>query len=359
MTLYVPFLKMKQNEIGAISAISQHHRNQLRPFFDIPKTKTESRPEIIARITTAKKQADKELSATEFYLDNYDVDDSVDIGGPSPYGSLLNYFREHRVIPVIALNRHQLHNQAALAFAAKRDRKVLLRLTSEDMESYRLAQPQLMQLYKSIAEAGIAEIQLALDFRVIKDKVETLASNAEMFLRAFRRDYVAHSVIVAGSSIPASVRDLLKTKDSAILDRREWELWENLRAGGRLPSSFGDVAFGDYGVVSPDYTDVEMNFAMLQNVAAPKAFYTFEGKFFVVRGGAFKTHPDKYRQYYAIADLIASQSYFRDVSYSFGERYIYERTAMASSRSSKPGSPGSWLKATLSSHFTYIVDELL
>jgi hypothetical protein len=103
---------------------------------------------------------------------------------------------------------------------------------------------------------------------------------------------------------------------------------------------------------------MEMDFAIIQNIAAPKAFYTFKDKYFLVRGGSFKTHPAKYGQYFTMADTLVDKVFFRKKTYSFGEKYIFDRCYQAKPKATKGGSPGSWLKATLCTHMTFVFQSI-
>lgn len=356
MKHYVPFLKMKQNEIGAICELKDEIRDLITPFFDIPRPKENTESEIVERLRIGKKHADANLSGIPFYLDNYDIDDTIPLDGRYQYESILDLFSAHKVIPVVALNRDPRHNIAAISFSARNSSKILLRLTSQDIESYRISKYEIDQIYSELLRNGIDNVDVAFDFRVITTDPAVLGANALKFLANLEADHFVNNIIISGSSIPASVRDLLKTKEYTHVARRECLLWSyieknNVKSGRKF-------IYGDYGLVSPDYTDMELNFAMIQNVAAPKAFYTFKDNYFLVRGGAFKTHPDKYGQYFSIADLIIGQKFFRPHTYSYGEKYIADRSGRAKIKLKKAGSPGSWLKATLATHITFVLDSL-
>lgn len=357
MQIYTPFLKLKQNEVAAVADFNKNNDQLITPFFDIPRPQENNAVNIINRINTGIKQAEKHLIDSEFYIDNFDLDDSVFLNGTAQYEYLLRAIGHLSVIPVVALNRHDLHNNAALNFVAANNSKVAIRLTQEDLESYRLTKPLLLDLWKEIANANPEAIHIVLDFRVINSDLGRLAGLAGNFIDSFGQDFDVDNIIFAGSSIPAVIAELVKPNSARTIERLEVHLHHSIKAA--LPRFAADkFIYGDYGVVSPDYSDTELEFWLMQNVAAPKAFYPFSDNFYVVRGGAFKTHPDGYRQYFAIADSIANMKFFRGPKYSSGDKYIYDRSSFAHTKTSSSGSPGSWLKATLISHITFTVDSL-
>ena len=74
-----------------------------------------------------------------------------------------------------------------------------------------------------------------------------------------------------------------------------------------------------------------------------------EDLLFVVRGGAFSSHPDEYDQYFTMADEIVALDDYCGPDYSFGDKYISDRA----NRIGKPGSPGSWITACVNHHLTF------
>jgi len=356
MKTYFPFLKMKQNEIGALFGLEKSLKSSVFPLFDIPRPSILNEAEILHRLSIGLKNAKSYLKDTSFYVDNYDLDDDITLNGKQQYEYILDTFSGFNVTSVAALNREKGHNQAALDFSVKNHKKIAIRLTKQDIDSFKLIFNELDILMKQIFSLNI-DPQLIIDLRVLNEDPDTLVNIIELFLSQFTKLYGVSKIVIVGSTIPSSVRDLLKTKTNLKIKRNEWKVWKSVE-GKISTENLCNYAFGDYGVVSPDYTDVELNFAILQNVAAPKVFYTLKDEFFIIRGGAFKTHPNGYKQYFTMADYLYSEKILRAISYSMGDKYIHERCSYAPKKLLKGGSPGSWLKATLNSHMTYIIKNL-
>jgi hypothetical protein len=355
MTHYIPFLKLKSNEIGAILEFEKKKSEKITPFFDIPRPSKHNETNVLKRIAIGKKEITK-LGSREFYLDNYDLDDTLKLRGIDQYKFILDNFSGSNFIPVTGLNRDPIHNKTAIQYSAAGICKIAIRLTQEDIESYKLTKPQLAKLWAEIVDGGISTIHIILDLRILDD-IAYAEQCVCKFLQNFKQDFETQLIIIAGSSIPAIITALVTTNTTCSVDRKEWLLWKRLKSQIDY-SLIGLINFGDYGIVSPDYSDEELDDWLIQSVAAPKVFYTYTDKFFITRGGAFKKHPDGYKQYFSIADVIVAQSFFRDINYSFGEKYIHDRSSLSAKRPAKGGSPSSWLKATLASHITFIVDSL-
>ncbi|WP_082746861.1 beta family protein [Burkholderia sp. MSMB1826] len=357
MPEYTPFLKFKQNEISALAEFERYRNKSVVPFFDIPRPKDISESEILDRIRIGVRQIERHLPDANFYIDNFDLDDSINLNGKNQYTYILQAVSHLNAIPVVALNRDGSHNPAALTAVQKIGCDVAIRLTIEDIESYKLTKPDLVAIWPLLIDAKPREIHVIIDFRVIASDLDKLKDVAVNFVNSLCADFYVDRIVFTGSSIPPVITAILSTNSSTSIERQEWHLWKKIEAS-LSKSILSKSNFGDYGLVSPEYSDLDLEIWLVQGVAAPKVFYTYDTRYFVVRGGAFKTHPNGYGQYFDIADAIVAKPFYRKPAYSFGDKYIYDRSTLTTKRAKRGGSPSSWLKATLSSHITFIVDAV-
>lgn len=351
MIKYSPFLKLKQNEVQAIESLDDDIAGAIRPLFDIPRTsKVQTEKGVSDRIALGFKNilALFEVhEALEFYVDNIDIDDDIDIKGVDQYRYILRMFQEFHAIPVLAFDRNVHHNVAAVEYLRQCGGKIALRLQREDLESYRLVKPRIQQCWNEVAKYGCEEFHLLLDLRVIDDEADD-SQLISSFLKGLYNDFNFDLIVVLGSIIPSNISDLIKTDSSSHEVRKEKIVWDNLVAGH-------EVMYGDYGVVSPDYSDADLDPRLLRLVATPKVFYPYRNNFFIVRGGSLHRNPKGNGQFFDVADSIVSQSFYRHPPYSVGDKYIFDRSKGSPSKPAKAGSQGSWIKAMLSAHITFIV----
>lgn len=352
MTIYTPFLKLKQNELQAIASLATDIASTIRPLLDIPRpSKTPTEADILDRLRLGDKELGKMITThddMEFFLDNYDLDDTVLLNGRPQYEAILDTFSAHNPIPVLALNRVTNHNASAIAFASARSKSVGLRLHIGDIESFALAEKSLDDLWAAM-KWKIESVHLLLDFRYLDSDVDVLPITIA-FINKFNAKYATSSITSTGSIIPANISELIKTNNSLEVERREITLWEALRAEPGL----SQLIFGDYCVVSPDYSDAELDPRLLRQVSTPKVFYPFAKSMFVSRGSSFESHPKGNGQYFDLADSIVTRPYYRKEPYSAGDRYIYVRSSLSPSRPAKAGTQGSWTKAMTNAHITYV-----
>lgn len=359
MSKYIPFLKFKQNEIQALGKIDSHTTSRIRPFFDIPRTsKNQSDVEIKKRINLGIKHLSKlitEKGDFEFYIDNFDLDDDIELDGVSQYRNILGRFIEFNAIPVLALDRHIDHNSAAFDYLETIGGNAAVRLQLEDIESYSITQCKLIPLWQKFTQIGVDGIHLIIDFRYINNEnIDAPAAQLIKFIKKFIAEFSVEKIIITGSTIPAIIGNLIPTDASINVYRREFILWKLVLANLNI----NKVLFGDYGVVSPDYADIDLDPRLFRRISTPKAFYPYDHMLFAVRGTSFQAHPAGNGQYFLIASSIEQQSFFRKGLYSYGDRYIFERSSKSVKKPNKAGSPGSWVKATLVSHITFVATQI-
>jgi hypothetical protein len=321
MTKYIPFLKFKQNEIQAIGTLEKDVNDEIIPFFDLPRSKKILNvSDIIQRIELGESQISRifgKKGFQKFYIDNFDIDDDIDINGFPQYRYILNYLSSYHLIPVLAFDRHSDHNNAAIDYISINGGSIALRLQGEDLESYKITKNIIAQIWPQISQAKPKEIHLIIDQRIITD-LESSLTSIKSFIENFVKDFHVDLIIITGSTIPSNIADLIDTNDEKHILRKEYHLWKRLKSNTELQF----ITFGDYGVVSPDYSDAEFDPRLFRRVSTPKVFYVYDDKFYVVRGESFQNHPDGNGQYFDIADKIASKNFYRNSTYSTGDKYL-------------------------------------
>lgn len=350
MTRYTPFLKVKANEIAALSALTLDIKTLIIPFLDLPKKKLmsgDSFQRMVNKAAIALARHIKEIPA--FYLDNFDIEDDILVNGNDNYQYVIETFRDLRFIPVVGLDRKAGRNE--LVFNAKRggllkSEAIAIRLQAEDFVSFALVEDDIATLIDQGAGLFSRWI-LVIDNRMCLNlDVAARAAEVTKFISDCRRAFEFDQIIIAGSSIPASIGELVKVKDELLQERNEMGI-HSLTCGALGDSNFG---FGDYTVVSPLYSDVDIPPAVMLNVMAPRVVYSYECTHFMARGGALRTHPRGNWQYNDIAQYLVGKPFYRGAGYSFGDSFLYEKANSVGSMVT----PGSILKPTINAHISYM-----
>jgi len=350
MIRYIPFLKAKRGEITAMGDLASDVKQAICPFFDFPRKANydaTTYADATRKIATSLKRhwgAD-----AEFYFDDFDVEQKLTVKGEHQYAYLLKAIQELQVVPVVALGRTK-HNGAVIKL--RRDGEitsatVAFRVEQDDFENFENSEDQidydLMAVFKEFDE-----IDLILDCRLctgknVSETGQQIATFAEKFCSIYDK---VRRVIVTGSSIPASSRDMLGTNSNCTVPRRELAIISKAR-------DFSSVVLvaGDYATVSPLYSDA-LDPMIMQRVMTARLAYTFHGSHYFIRGSSVGA--DGYEQYFGLADILCGQSFFRGPTYSQGDLYLHQK----SRRLGNNCTPGSVIKPSVVAHITYMVRDV-
>ena len=351
MRNYTPFLKMKVNEIAALKELPADVLPKIVPFFDLPHDKDRTPAGLDKLISDSAKKMKKIAELVpRFFVDLYDIPDSLAATGAGAFNAVATYFQGQDFIPVVGLDRSAAYvssiflNQSSGLLESK---ALAIRLVEEDYESYAACRNDIFDLITNAKAAGFNEFILVLDMRICISKSPLdLAHSLEKFIDAAIKDSRFQSIVISGSSITAQIGEIVQTETEALIDRIELKIFNLL---GKFPKSI--VGFGDYTIVSPAYSDTDFAKELLRNVTAPKVCYSYDEFHYINRGGALKSHPRGDAQYNDIAAKLVTEPFFRAAAYSFGEDFLLEKAASKG----KGVTPSSILKPTICAHLTYMV----
>ncbi|WP_071759849.1 beta family protein [Burkholderia ubonensis] len=350
MNNYVPFLKLKTGEIGALSTLDEQIKHSIVPFIDLPK-KDGMTPDAFKTMVDkgAKSIANHLKQFPMFFLDNFDIDDSLKVDGEHNYTYVLRSLGQSNFSPVVGLDRAAGRNEAV--FKAKEAGQLIantiaLRLQPEDFENFSLIAGEIDQLLKRGQEL-FSNWVLVLDNRVCADVAPLQRANV---LAKFIHDSSAAekfvSIIVTGSSMPPSIGDVTGVLTEHDHSRVEIAIYRAL-----LKQVDGSKLFcGDYTIVSPLYSDVKLAPEVMYNVMTAKVVYSHGDIHYVARGGALRTHPRGNLQYNDIFAQIVTKTFYRKPAFSFGDKFIWDRTVSTGVMVT----PASVLKPTINAHMSYM-----
>lgn len=247
------------------------------------------------------------------------------------------------VIPVTGLHRDVAHLSQAFAIANAQDfPQVCIRLDETDVSTAALTSKRIRDLVSS-ESSGLEQIYLLFDLQCLWGRDIQAIDKQVSRLLLLLNDRLWAGIIVGGYGFPDQLSQACSTNDTAYLRRVEQDLFF---AAARLDLA-SPIWFSDYSVLSP--SSVELDFHLIRKVMAPKAMYTLDDTWFLVRGGAFSSHTDGYGQYFTIADEIIALAEFSGADFSYGDQYIMSRHL----RNVTSGSPASWITACVNRHITF------
>jgi len=355
MPKYIPFLKAKANEFGAIKSLSKERKQLIAPFFDLPLKKDLDEKKLIKNIDAiARKFCLNMTGVPEYFIDDYDIPDTILIGTRPSYEYLAAclYAEDLHFNPVVGVDRTPDRNACVFTPAitkAVKNKRIALRISSDDLISYNLIKADILALI-AMGNGIYDRWVLVIDNRVCKGvDVPARAAQIKAFCLAATADHAYEAIVITGSTLPPVAGEVLPTNSEVHLVRNEILIYNNAISG----LADYKLVFGDYTIVSPDYSDSDIDPRNMLNVTAPKVIYSYENKHYIVRGGGIKTHRRGFKQYNDIASTIVGKSFFRHGN-SEGDLFLVQKAAGLGTTVM----PGSILKPTINSHISFMLDLL-
>jgi hypothetical protein len=340
---YIPFLKLKQNEIMALKELDGGIKAGLTPFFDFPNDlKGNTSENFIIKTEAERKRIQKHLwKDIQFYIDTFDVND-LDINGQHNYEYLLDAFQDFSIIPVIGVDRTPEHKQAIIDHMATQgdgSGTIGFRIVTEDFQSYTAIQDDISSLFEGLLDL-FATIDLIFDNRLcLGVDVETTASHIAQFSQRFNQDYPVRKIIITGSSIPASLSEICPAGEHRTIIRKELLIHRKAKQEHQL-----NAVFGDYTTVSPLFSEpndmAKMNGASKVIYADGQEQYIRRGRSVrVYGGGQFNEHINE----------LTQKSYYHQPHHSWADKRFYDTRLDSSGYSTS-----SIVKHLINAHISYM-----
>lgn len=189
------------------------------------------------------------------------------------------------------------------------------------------------------------EIDLILDCRVCSGlDVSLTAQQIAAFARKFCNSYDVRRVIITGSSIPSSLRDLVKPNSTETVTRLEIAIISKARGLADV-----DLVAGDYATVSPFFSDADFDPWLFQKVTAPRLIYSFNHSHYIARGVSLKSGGQA--QYVGLTKALCEQVFYRGRGYSAGEDYFDDKRRRIGNNATN----GTVVTPSIVAHITYMV----
>lgn len=347
---YIPFLKFKSNEVAAIKALDISFQQTLIPFFDFPHKDDMNEGEFISMVTGLYRKYELNLNKLpEFYLDNYDISDLIKVESEDNYKFIIEKFINSPFIPVVGLDRVPERNQIVFDSSSEiNSNTVAVRLTYEDLD-YDLMRDDIEDLLNDCYD-NFEKVDLIIDNRICRGvDVNERASLITDFINKIVGDNFFNRIVVAGSIITASIKDMLNTGQEKVFDRTEVKIFKKVK------ESHQEIYLGDYTVISPNYSDIKISGELMSKVTAPKIFYAFDERLLVLRGNALETDARGYEQYNDLLLKVVSQSFYRQNN-SFGDIFAYEK---AHNLCNVKVTPSTIPKPLINLHITFMLKNFI
>jgi hypothetical protein len=348
--MYVPAVRWWQGEYQALSRLSNRIKDRIVPFITIPEI------EFDFEDRQPKKSAEEHVHPFAARYKSKWAKRPAWVGvhkrivlSPMKDGrDIFTYvFAELRgfeanAVPAIPLNADPTTIRAVAAIVKRDAVGAAISVRLED-------------LMRATLTADVRALAVALGVDLSKTDLivdlgapdfEPYLTFADALIVALRRlsdlDLFRNFVLI-GTAIPETFKNIAKGFDE--IPRHDWLFYQTLMA--RLPAGMRQPNFGDYTVVHPDFTPVDMR----KIKSAGKVIYTTPRNWAVRKGGAFRDNPAQMHDH--CADLV-KRPIFKGAGYSSGDDYI----AKCAIRKEGPSNQTRWKDVAINHHITHVLDDL-
>lgn len=325
--VYVPIIKWKQGEQGALSALDESIKDQIIPLIEIvPEVNIEKFESILGKCWANR----------DFYFDV--IPECYEIHGDTFYFDLLEKCNPNFVIPVLCLEDSDEVIQDTFNYT---NNGVAFRITSFDADNLEQRLESILRNFKN------EEFDLIFDLKSvseenIKDKtivLKAMLSDVPDFNR-FR------NIILSGCSFPETLSNIPKYTITEA-PRFELKLW---RESQKHNKKYGiNLIYSDYCINNLKYTEYVVGMTPTFNIR-----YTSDNNYILIKGDTIKKGGLDSRNIVQICDLIINSGYFQGENYSWGDNYIATRNCECESN----GNLSTWRKVGTNHHITFVVNQL-
>lgn len=351
---YVPILKWKRAEQGALKELAEEQKKHITPLiqFVMPKTKPDEQLNaVVAKFEGQLSQIPKKLieiwgTASIF------IDVSLLFTTPLKFKSIGTISREGRslggmFIPVIHLNDEQEIKKAAYSAAKDNKSGLCLRLICSDFSDIAVMNQAIAGLLSS---SGLKEkdIDLLVDIKETEKNGDKYAKYSDLSqnipnLSQWR------TFIFASGSFPENLSEC-KIDEENLIPRIDWKSWRE-RVGNKKIKR--EPAFADYTIQHPVYKEISQFFHPTSSIK-----YTLEDTWLIMKG-----KKQKYEMYLANAKLLFGDNRFSGENFSYGDRYIAEKARhydvyIKNKKIGGTGSTETWIRAGINHHLVLTAHQV-
>ena len=349
---YVPILKGRDGEYGALSCVAPALKDRITPVIELPPIPWDFEEEKPARTidTHLKKVAQKIERAWDrdriFFLDFLWIAESERMNdGMHPVDFVFNSARARGLspLPVASLIKGDEY-LTACADAVRTDRRgICIRIQREDFVDFADLRAELTRVLGAVG-AEQRNADLLLDFRALTPESRRLNAGDALALIARIPDLNGwRTFTVAATSFPENLVGL-PPSDSSFIPREEWNLWRSILRGrpGRSPS------FADYAISHPEPSEVD------PRVMRPSASvrYTTNEYWLVLKGRNLRDHG--YEQFHDVCRELIVRPEYSGRPFSWGDGYIDD----CANESVGTGNLTTWRKVGTSHHLAFVLRQL-
>ena len=346
---YVPILKGREGEYGALSCLSPEARDRMTPVLEpppIPWDFEEERPakSIDEHLQKVGQKIDRAWGPSRpFFLDCMWIAETERMSdGSHPVEYLFDSARSRGLaaIPVVGLLRGADYLDACARMIRQDGRGVCVRIQREDFTDFPDLAGEMRRLLDAI-EVSPANADLLLDLRALTPDARRIDAAGALSLMAQIPNVDRwRTFTLAGTSFPENLIGL-PPSDCSVVPRHEWGLWRSVLAA--QPSRF--PTFGDYAISHPEPSEVD--YRVMRPSASVR--YTADGSWLVLKARNLRDHG--YEQFHDVCRDLIDRAEYSGSHFSWGDKYIDD----CANEIAGTGNLTTWRKVGTSHHLAFVL----
>lgn len=347
---YVPALRWRQGEYQAVLKLSDAAKDRLTPFLTIPPLEYDFEAQcpkktVHEHVHPFAKRYQKKWKARPAWID---VDETL-LGtrmndGKNVFSYVFDGLREFgaNAVPVAHLDADASLLSVLASIVATDQKGAAIRVRLEDLMKLKPSE-RLADVMASL-KIPPEEVDLIVDLGAPNYEPYDAFAGALIAALSKIADLQRYrNLVLIGTAIPESMKSV--SKPGSQLPRHDWLFFKRLIA--MLPATMRRPNFGDYTIVHPSFTAIDMRKAK----PSGKLVYTTEKEWIVRKGGAFQDNREQMHGH--CADIVANPS-FKGAAYSSGDDYI----AKCATKAVGPSNQTRWKYVTINHHITHVLEDL-
>jgi hypothetical protein len=346
---YVPSLRWRMGEYQALSRLSDEAKARVVPFVVVPEIEfdlEEWRPKktVQEHVGPFPNKFKQKWGMRPAWIDvHHKIHTELMDDGKLPIAHIFDVLKiaGNNAVPVTSLDGTLAINAAVAAIVKQDGRGVGIRARIEHIMKPG-CKAAIESLMKTLgADSGQTDLIVDLgapSYQPYDDFADALIAAVGGLgdLFPFR------SYILIGSAYPQTVG---LDKPGGDLPRHDWLFYKTFI--GKLSESARIPNYGDYTIVNPEFTPRDMR----RIKSGGKVVYTYQGNWYVRKGGAFRDNPAQMHDH---CKYIVDSGKFLGAGFSEGDAYI-ERCA---NKTARPSNQPFWKQVAISHHIMHVLEDL-
>lgn len=347
---YVPSLRWRQGEYQALLELTDKAKAKSVPLITIPHIEydfeaSKLKHTVHEHVEPFPRRYKAKWGTRPAWID---IDKSLHDDGMKSGQNVVSYVFENlrqngaQAVPVLTIGTEASVVARVASEIQKDKRGMALRARFEDImrPTYTQAARDLMQ------SAGVTpdEVDFILDLGAPNyEPYGAFATGLRAALTRLGDLPKFRNFVLLGTAMPDTLSEV--SKDGADLPRHDWLFYKSFV--GSLPANIRRPNYGDYTVVHPSFTALDMR--MLK--PAGKIVYATSSSWSVYKGGAFRGNEEQMHDH---CDELVHSPEYAGPAFSYGDEYIN----LCANRKEGPSNQTQWKKVAINHHITQVLNDL-